>query len=72
MMDDFSEIPLSEISRLIDEWIPKERDRRIMKRRMIDGICFEPLAEEFDLSPRRVKSIVYKWKAVIFRHCHCG
>lgn len=39
-----------------------------MKRRMIDGICFEPLAEEFDLSVRRVKAIVYKWTDVIYRH----
>ena len=69
MKDDFSEIPLSKISHLIDEWIPKERDRQIMKRRMLDGICFEPLAEEFDLSVHHVKTIVYKWKDVIFRHC---
>ena len=53
---------------LIDEWIPNERDRKILKRRMIDGICYEPLADEFDLSVRRVKAIVYKWQEVIYRH----
>lgn len=58
----------SEIESLIDEWILNERDRRILKRRMIDGICYEPLAEEFDLSVQRVKSIVYKSKEKIFRH----
>ena len=72
MRNDYSEISISEMSRLIDEWIPKERDRRIMKRRMIDGICYEPLAEEFDLSSRRIKAIVYKWQEVIFRHCMDG
>lgn len=58
----------SELEHLIDEWILNERDRRILKRRMIDGICYEPLAEEFDLSVQRVKAIVYKGQEKIFRH----
>jgi hypothetical protein len=58
----------SELSILIDEWIHSERDRAIMKRRLIDGICFEPLAEEFGLSVRRIKTIVYKGEDRLFRH----
>lgn len=58
----------SQISRLIDEHIHSERDRRILKRRLIDGICFEPLAEEFDLSVQRTKTIVYKAQEKLFRH----
>lgn len=50
----------SQIEALINEHIHSERDRKILKRRFIDGICFEPLAEEFDLSVRQVKNIVYK------------
>ena len=50
----------SEIENLIDEWILNERDRKILKRRLIDGIRYEPLAEEFELSVRHVKTIVYK------------
>lgn len=53
----------SQIENLIDEWIigkNAERDREILKRRLIDGICFEPLAEEFDLSVRQIQNIVYK------------
>lgn len=45
---------------LIDRWIFNERDRAILKRRLLDGICFEPLAEEFNLSTRQVQKIVYK------------
>lgn len=56
----------SKISWLIDEHIHSERDRKILKRRMIDGICFEPLAEEFGLSVRRVKDIVYKGQKKIY------
>lgn len=60
--------PRSEIERLIDEWIFNERDRAILKRRLLDGICFEPLAEEFDLSVRHVKSIVYKAQERLYKH----
>ncbi len=58
----------SQISHAIDEFIHSERDRKILKRRLIDGICFEPLAEEFDLSVRRIKAIVYKGQSTVFRH----
>ena len=61
----------SEIEALIDEWIigrNAQRDREIIKRRLIDGICFEPLAEEFELSVRQVKNIVYKSERIIFSH----
>lgn len=59
---DFSKLGLSrsEIEHLIDEWVLSERDRNILKRRHLDGIHFEPLAEEFDLSDRQIKSIVYR------------
>ena len=50
----------SRIRELIAEHIHNERDRRLLERRLIDGICFEPLAEEFDLSVQRTKTIVYK------------
>ena len=56
------EFTSSEISHIIDEHIlgrNAERNRAILKRRLIDGICFEPLAEEFDLSTRQCKRIVY-------------
>lgn len=58
----------SQIRELIDEYIHSERDRAILKRRLVDGVCFEPLAEEFDLSVRYVKKIVYKEQDKLFRH----
>lgn len=58
----------SQICALIDELIHSERDRKILKRRLIDGICFEPLAEEFDMSVRQMKNIVYKLQERLFRH----
>jgi len=58
-------MPLEELSRteidsLIDEWIHHERDRQILKRRLLDGRTYEQLASEFDMSVRQIKSIVYK------------
>ena len=58
----------SEISGIIDEWIFSERDRRILKRRLLDGITFENLSDEFDLSVRQVKRIVSKSEGVLYRH----
>jgi len=58
----------TQIARLIDDYIHSERDRRILKRRLIDGICYEPLAEEFDMSVRQMKSIVYKAQDRLFKH----
>lgn len=51
----------TEIEQIIDEYVLNERDRKLLKRRLIDGIKFEPLAEEFELSTVRAKEIVRKW-----------
>ena len=61
------ELSRSEVAALIDEWIFSERDRNILKRRLLDGICYEPLAEEFSLSVRQVKNIVYRGENIIFK-----
>ncbi len=65
---DFRDKSRSEIAALIDEWIFSERDRAMLKRRLLDGICFEPLAEEFDMSPRQVRNIVKKAQDKLFKH----
>lgn len=56
----------SQIRMLIDEYIHSERNRALLKRRLIDGVCFEPLAEEFGLSVRQTKNIVYKEQEKLF------
>ena len=50
----------SEIDYLIDQWIRNERDRAILKDRLINGMTFERLAEKHDMSVRQAKNIVYK------------
>ena len=61
-------LPRSMLEFLIDEWILSERDRAILKRRLLDGICYEPLAEEFGLSVRQIKTIVYRAQEKLFAH----
>ncbi len=44
-------ITSKDIEQAIDLYIigrHAERNRKILRRRLIDGICFEPLAEEFE------------------------
>ena len=64
-LDDISN---SQLANAIDEWIHSERDRKILKRRLIDGICYEPLADEFGISVRHMKSIVSKAEQKLFKH----
>ena len=61
----------SEWENLIDEFIYGkncERDRAILKDRLLLGMCFEPLSEKYDLSVQHTKKIVYKGVDRISRH----
>lgn len=58
----------SRIREIIAEYVHSERDRRILERRLIDGITFERLAEEFDMSDRQVRRIVYKLQEQLFTY----
>lgn len=61
----------SEIEELIHEWIigrNAERDRRILTRRWVDGITYDSLACEFDLSVRQVKNIVHRSEIKVIKH----
>lgn len=58
----------SQIKELIREHIHSERDRRILFRRLVDGITFEKLAEEFQMSPKQIRVIVHKQEGILFKH----
>lgn len=70
-----------EVSAAIDTWIigrNAERNRIILKRKLIDGISYDHLSswlkEQKDFPPsyklevRQLKRIVYKGQEIIFRH----
>lgn len=71
MYGNYDNISNSELCALIDEWIKGRnaaRNRAILKDRLINGICYEPLAEKYELSVRHIKDIVYKNEYTLFKH----
>lgn len=67
MKHDFN-LPRSKLENLIDEWIFNEKYRSILKRRLLDGVTYDKLAEEFEMSVRQMKTIVYKAEDQLFNH----
>lgn len=55
---------------LIDRWIFDEKDRIILKRKFLDGIALEKIAEEKEvqLSSRQVNRRFEKAKKQLFKH----
>lgn len=58
-MFDCHNLTRSEWENLINEWVFKERDREILKRRLLDGKRYWEISEEFDITERHLKHIVY-------------
>lgn len=58
MKYDFLDIPNDELSTLIDRWIKGDRNRAILKRRLIDLRTYDELSAEFFLSNRQLIRIV--------------
>lgn len=48
----------SEIAERIGEHIHSERNRQIMRMKLIDGYTYEKIAEIVQMSPRYVRSLV--------------
>lgn len=57
-----------ELEELIDRWIFDESVRAILKRKLLDNISFERLAEELDVSTKTVQNKYYKGMQVIVVH----
>ena len=71
MMKKFSNISNSELAQLIDNCVrgfKAERDREILKDRLINGMLYEPLAEKYQLSVRQTQKIIYKASEQLFKH----
>lgn len=60
------ELTNSEIAKRIDEYIHSERNRQIMKMKLIDGLTYEKIAEITEMSPRHIVRIVQECYAALF------
>lgn len=58
----------SQIKALIDEHIHSRRDRQVLFLRLVEGLTFEKISEEMELSVRYTKTIVYKAEKILFKH----
>ena len=65
MLEDLS---CSQIEYLVDEWVRNQRDRAILKSRLLDGLTFERLSEKYDLSVTQTKTIVRKATDTLSKH----
>lgn len=63
---DLRELSTNDIEFLIEQYIHNEVHRKILKRRLLDHIKFDDLAEEFNYSVRQVKRIVYKNQDILY------
>jgi AraC-like DNA-binding protein len=57
----------SEMIERINELIHSERDRKILKKRLVDGLTYDELSLEFNLSTRQIQRIVYKQEKILFK-----
>jgi len=70
-MIEIPDITNSELAHIIDEYIRgrnAERNRKMLKRYLIDGLSFEELAEEFDLSVRYTQTVIYNTYSKIIKY----
>lgn len=56
----------SRMETLIDEWIHSDRDRLILKRRLVDGWTYRQIADAVDMEESTCKRKVYKLQEKLF------
>lgn len=59
-MQHYVELTNSELAEMIGEHIHSERDRQILKMKLIDGLTYEKIAENVQMSPRYIRALVKK------------
>jgi DNA-directed RNA polymerase sigma subunit (sigma70/sigma32) len=59
-------LTVADVAQIIDQKVFSERDRQILKRKFLDDVTYEKLAEEYDLSTQHVREIVTKHKIRLF------
>ena len=58
----------SQAREAIAEHIHSQRDRIILEKRLIDGLTMERIAEDMEMSPRQIRSIIHKQEEILFKH----
>jgi len=73
-MINLDDVTNEQIAQAIDSWIHSERDRIILKKRLIDGYTFQQISDylhdehQIELSVRQLKNIIPRLEDKLFRH----
>lgn len=73
-MIDLDDVTNEDIAKAIDSWIHSERDRIIIKKRLIDGYTFQQICDylyaehKIQLSVRQMSNIIPKLENKLFKH----
>lgn len=73
-MVNIEDVSNEDIEKAIDSWIHSERDRIILKKRLIDGYTFQQISDylyrehQLILSVRQISRIVPSAEAKLFKH----
>lgn len=57
-----------EVEDIIDRWIFDETARTILKRKLLDGVSFERIAEEVDCSTKTAQNKYYRGMQIMISH----
>jgi hypothetical protein len=74
MIIDLDDVTNEDIAKAIDSWIHSERDRIILKKRLIDGYTFQKISDhlhdehQIELSVRQLKNIIPRLEQKLFKH----
>ena len=66
-LNEYRDYSNSEIDAAITEWIYSERDRVILREKLLCDITYEAIAEKHKLDVSTVKRIVYRSRDRLFR-----
>ncbi len=61
----------TDIEEIVNEYVVgfrAKRNRKLLLLRWCDGLTFEELAEELDMSVSQVKKITYEYEKVLCKH----
>ena len=59
-MQHYVELTNSQLAELIGEHIHSERDRKILRLRLIEGYTYEKISDIMEMSPRYLRTLVHR------------
>lgn len=63
-------VPISEIDRLINEYVHSQRDRKVLKLALLNNLSYTQIAGRLDMeiSSRTVQEVMNRWMPAILEH----